>query len=82
MQDFGFVTERNFYCSCHGKGPSDGAGAVIKSVARRAVNSQMEVITQKIWLCLLKERLQRMMNKMDKGTLIENEQYFMCSLVT
>lgn len=44
VQDFGFITECNYYGSGHGKGPSDGAGAVIKSAARRAVNSQQEVI--------------------------------------
>ncbi|VDI62354.1 Hypothetical predicted protein [Mytilus galloprovincialis] len=44
MQDYGFVTERIFYGSRHGKDPSDGAGAVVKSAARRAITSRMEVI--------------------------------------
>lgn len=35
--DFGFPTERHFYGSRHGKGPSDGAGAVVKSFVRRGV---------------------------------------------
>ncbi|WAR17869.1 hypothetical protein MAR_032463 [Mya arenaria] len=35
--DFGFSFERHFYGSRHGKGPSDGAGAVVKSAVRRAV---------------------------------------------
>ena len=35
--DLGFSVERHFYGSRHGKGPSDGAGAVMKSSVRRAV---------------------------------------------
>lgn len=35
--DLGVPVERHFYGSRHGKGPSDGAGAVVKSVVRRAV---------------------------------------------
>lgn len=35
--DNGFPTERHFYGSRHGKGPSDGAGAVVKSFVRRGV---------------------------------------------
>ena len=37
MEDHGFTVERHYYGSRHGKGPSDGAGAVVKSGARRAV---------------------------------------------
>jgi len=43
-EDYGFTIERHFYGSRHGKGPSDGTGAVIKSSARRAVNGQQCVI--------------------------------------
>lgn len=42
--DFGFTTERHFYGSRHGNGPSDGAGAVIKSAAKRAVMGQNVII--------------------------------------
>lgn len=35
--DNGFPIERHFYGSRHGKGPSDGAGAVVKNVVRRGV---------------------------------------------
>ncbi|CAG2188300.1 unnamed protein product [Mytilus edulis] len=42
--DFGFPIERHFYGSCHGKGPSEGAGAVVKSVVRRAVLVEQVVI--------------------------------------
>ena len=37
QSDHGFPVERHFYGSRHGKGPSDGAGAVMKSVVKRAV---------------------------------------------
>lgn len=40
QDDYGFKIDCNFYGSGHGKGPSDGATAVIKQTARRAVNSQ------------------------------------------
>jgi len=43
-EDYGFTIERHFYGSMHEKGPSDGAGDVIKSSARRAVNGQQCVI--------------------------------------
>lgn len=43
-EDYGFVVERHFYGSRHGKGPSDGAGAVVKSGARRAVMGMNVVI--------------------------------------
>lgn len=38
-EDFGFRIQRHFYGPRHGKGPSDGAGAVAKSAVRRAVMS-------------------------------------------
>lgn len=38
------MVERHFYGSRHGKGPSDGAGAVVKSGARRAVMGMNVVI--------------------------------------
>ncbi|CAC5385885.1 unnamed protein product [Mytilus coruscus] len=44
LQDYGFIIERHFYGSRHGKGPCDGAGAVLKSAARRAVMGQTQVI--------------------------------------
>ncbi|WAR11448.1 LOW QUALITY PROTEIN: hypothetical protein MAR_025628, partial [Mya arenaria] len=44
VNDYGFVVERHFYGSRHGKGPSDGAGAVVKSSARRTVNGGNAVI--------------------------------------
>ena len=37
IKDFGFPRERHFYGARHGKGPSDGEGAVRKSHARRCV---------------------------------------------
>ncbi|XP_062571004.1 uncharacterized protein LOC134233020 [Saccostrea cucullata] len=43
-EDYGFSVERHFYGSRHGKGPSDGAGAVVKSGARRAVMGMNFVI--------------------------------------
>ena len=42
--DFGFSVERHFYGSRHGKGPSDGAGAVVKSSVRRAVNGEKVIV--------------------------------------
>ncbi|MES9901055.1 MAG: hypothetical protein ABW168_00060 [Sedimenticola sp.] len=44
FNDFGFPVERHFYGSRHGKGPCDGAAAVLKSAARRAVMGQVCVI--------------------------------------
>ena len=43
-EDFGFPVEKYYYGSRHGKGPSDGEGAVIKNAARRAVRGQQRVI--------------------------------------
>lgn len=37
--DFGLAVERNFYGSRHGKGPSDGESAVVKSHASNAVKA-------------------------------------------
>lgn len=48
LEDFGFVMEGHFYGSRHGKGPSDGAGAVLKSAARRAVMAQKCVINNSL----------------------------------
>ncbi|PJE77756.1 hypothetical protein CI610_03318 [invertebrate metagenome] len=42
--DFGFPSERHFFGSRHGKGPSDGAGAVVKSFVRRGVLGQKAVV--------------------------------------
>jgi hypothetical protein len=44
IEDFGFPIERHYYGSRHGKGPSDGAGAVVKSGTRRAVLGENVVI--------------------------------------
>ena len=38
-QDFNFPVTRNFFESCHGKGPSDGEGGVVKSYMTRKVKS-------------------------------------------
>ena len=43
--DFNCVTQRNFFGSRHGKGPSDGESAVIKSCARNAVKSSKCIIS-------------------------------------
>jgi hypothetical protein len=37
QEDFGVQRTRMYFGSCHGKGPSDGAGAVTKTAARMAV---------------------------------------------
>lgn len=42
--DFGVKRERHYFESYHGKGPSDGAGAVVKMAVRRAVLKQNIVI--------------------------------------
>ena len=42
--DNGFPIERHFYGSRHGKGPSDGAGAVVKSFIRRGVMGNNVII--------------------------------------
>ena len=44
--DYGFKIDCNFCESRHDKWPSDGAAAVIKQTARRAVNSQQALINQ------------------------------------
>jgi len=44
LQDYGFAIERLYYSARHGKGPCDGAGAVLKSSARRTVMGQEQVI--------------------------------------
>lgn len=42
--DLGFLIERHYFGSRHGKGPSDGVSGVIKSAVRRAVMSRQAVI--------------------------------------
>ena len=37
MTDFGIQRQRYYFGSCHGKGPCDGAGGVVKTAARRGV---------------------------------------------
>ena len=44
IEDFGATMERNFFGSRHGKGPSDGESAVVKSHASRAVKAGNVVI--------------------------------------
>jgi hypothetical protein len=44
MDDLGCLTERNYFGSRHGKGPSDGESAVIKSSARSAVKAGRSII--------------------------------------
>jgi hypothetical protein len=43
-KDLGCLVERHFYGSRHGKGPSDGAGAVLKSAVRRVVMGRNIVV--------------------------------------
>lgn len=35
--DFGFLIERSFFGSNHGKGPCDGVGGMVKAATRRGV---------------------------------------------
>ncbi|KAJ8309778.1 LOW QUALITY PROTEIN: hypothetical protein KUTeg_011643 [Tegillarca granosa] len=42
--DYRFPIQRPFYGSRHGKGPSDGAGAVVKAATRQAVKGMNKVI--------------------------------------
>jgi len=51
LEDYGFIIERHFYGSRHGKGPCDGARAVLKSSDRRAVMGQTQVISTSKELC-------------------------------
>jgi hypothetical protein len=44
-RDFGCLFERNFFGSRHGKGPSDGESAVVKSSATRAIKAGTAVIS-------------------------------------
>ena len=43
-QDNGFQTQHNYFGSRHGKGPSDGESAVVKSMASTAVKSTTTII--------------------------------------
>ncbi|XP_052214888.1 uncharacterized protein LOC127833585 [Dreissena polymorpha] len=45
MSDFEIQRERFFFGSCHGKGPCDGAGGVVKTATRMAVIRGEAVIT-------------------------------------
>ena len=40
-QDWGFPVIRNFFESCHGKGPSDGEAGVVKAYVSRKVKSSL-----------------------------------------
>ena len=43
--DFAVKRERNFFGSCHGKGPCDGAGGVVKTATRRAIVRGQAIIS-------------------------------------
>lgn len=45
VTDFATRRERHFFGSCHGKGPCDGAGGVVKTAARMAVIRGEAIIT-------------------------------------
>ncbi|XP_064649611.1 uncharacterized protein LOC135501423 [Lineus longissimus] len=49
--DYGFSVERSFFGSNHGKGPSDGLGAVVKRATRDAVKSRETTVQDAKDMC-------------------------------
>ena len=55
ISDFGCTFERNFLGSRHGKGPSDGESAVVKSAVTRAVRSGQAIVANAKFIRFLQQ---------------------------